>query len=47
MGDWQLMQVWKAADSQSHNNRVQAKVAKHVYHHHEDDEDDDHGDHKD
>ena len=40
MGDWWLMQVWKAADSQSHKDRVQAKVAKHDDDQHEDDEDD-------
>ena len=37
MGDWWLMQVWKAADSQSHNDRVQAKVAEHDGDQHEDD----------
>ena len=44
MGDWWLMQVWKAADSHSHNDRVQAKVAEHDGDQHEDDGLDDYKD---
>ena len=41
MGDWWLMQAWKAADSQSHKDRVQAKVAEYDGDQHEDHEDGD------